>query len=141
MRRATTERAMATLSAVTALGILAFWATFFTVGLAPERAPECYFAYEHSFPLPDAALAGTLLSAAHLVLRGRPLGRALALVASGGLLFLGLVDVAFNLQQGIYAASSADLLANAAINAWCLLLGSLLAVCFARPTPRPASGP
>ena len=43
---------------VTGVGILAFWAMFFTVGLAPENAPSCYFAYESAFPLPDAPDGG-----------------------------------------------------------------------------------
>lgn len=146
------DRTLASLAIATAVGIAAFWAAFFTVGLAPDRPPECYLAFERSFPLPDGALALALLAAGVLVRRGAPPGRALALVASGGLVFLGLLDLSFNLQQGVYASSTTDLAVNALINAWCVLLGLALALRFTpsfappvtaagAPGPRSSPGP
>ncbi len=123
MSRDVRARGPATLAIATALGIAAFWIAFFTIGLAPQGAPACYLAFERAFPLPDAALAAALLAAGISLRRGRPQGYALGLAAAGGLVFLGLLDASFNLQQGIYALSSGDLLTNAAINLWCVGLG------------------
>jgi hypothetical protein len=125
------ERTLAVLAVLTALGIAGFWIAFFTIGLTPAHLPACYLAYEHSFPVPDAALSVTLAVAGVLVLRGRELGRNLGLAAAGGLVFLGILDASFNLQQGVYAASTADLFVNALINAWCVVFGLLLGRCFA----------
>ena len=111
------------LEMITAAGLILFWIGFFTVGMAPESAPECYFVYEHAFPLPDLVLAMVLLASAILLLRESPLGRTLALVAAGALIFLGLVDFSFNLQNSVYLSSALDLILNAFINIWCVAFG------------------
>jgi len=135
MNLADWQRPLAVAEIATGLGILLFWAAFFTIGLVPANAPPCYLAFEHSFPLPDGVLAAGLLAAGTLLRRGRAAGAALSLMCAGGLLFLGLIDVAFNLQNGMYTASLAGGLAVAAINLWCIVLGSALALAFV-PTTR-----
>lgn len=113
---------------LTGIGILLFWAAFFTIDLAPADAPACYLVFERAFPVPDSLLALGLIAGGLLTLRNRPAGSRLARVCAGGLLFLGVIDIAFNLQNGIYALGRAELAGNAAINLWCLGLGLLLAV-------------
>ncbi|MBM4446268.1 MAG: hypothetical protein FJ023_02815 [Chloroflexi bacterium] len=120
------DRVIPILEIVTAAGLILFWIAFFTVGLAPENPPQCYFAYEHAFPLPDICLAFLLLVSGILLLRQNPLGRTLSLIAAGGLIFLGLLDFSFNLQNGIYLASVLDLVLNAFINAWCVAFGVII---------------
>jgi len=117
------DRTIPVLEIITSAGLILFWLGFFTIGLAPEHPPECYFAYEHAFPLPDLVLAAVLLASAILLVRARPLGKTLALVAAGALIFLGLVDFSFNLQNGIYLSSTLDLVLNAFINIWCVAFG------------------
>jgi hypothetical protein len=119
---------ISSLEIVTGVGILLFWAAFFTVGMAPDPAPAGYFAYEHSFPLPDGLLCILLIIAGVMLLRGKALGTKLSLICAGGLMFLGLVDFAFNIQNGIYAASTLDLVINAFINAWCVGFGLFMAI-------------
>ena len=125
-------RLIASLEIVTSVGLILFWLAFFTVGLAPDKAPPCYFAYEHSFPLPDGVLAILLLVAGILLMRSRPAGRLLSLVAAGALVFLGLLDFSFNLQNGIYMTSTVDLVLNAFINVWCVGFGVAIAVLIGR---------
>ena len=128
------RRLIASLEIVTGIGLILFWIAFFTVGLAPDKAPPCYFAYEHSFPLPDGVLAILLLIAGILLMRSRPAGRSLSLVAAGALVFLGLLDFSFNLQNGIYLTSTVDLVLNAFINLWCVGLGLAIAIITGRST-------
>ena len=45
------------------------------------------------------------------------------LVCAGGLIFLGLLDASFNVQNGIYTSSLIDGLTAAVINLWCIVLG------------------
>jgi len=125
-------RLIASLEIVTSVGLILFWLAFFTVGLAPDKAPPCYFAYEHSFPLPDGVLAILLLVAGILLMRSRPAGRPLSLVAAGALVFLGLLDFSFNLQNGIYMTSTVDLVLNAFINVWCVGFGLAVAIIVGR---------
>ena len=120
------DRIILILEIVTAAGLILFWIAFFTVGLALENPPQCYFAYEHAFPLPDICLALLLLASGILWLRRNPLGRTLSLIAAGALVFLGLLDFSFNVQNGIYLASPIDLVTNAFINVWCVAVGLVI---------------
>jgi hypothetical protein len=123
---------IASLEIVTGVGLILFWLAFFSVGLAPDQAPPCYYAYEHAFPLPDGILAILLLIAGILLMRSRPAGRTLSLIAAGALVFLGLLDFSFNLQNGIYMTSTIDLVLNAFINIWCVGFGLAIAVMMGR---------
>jgi hypothetical protein len=125
-------RLISALEIVTAGGLILFWLAFFTVGLAPENAPTCYFAYEHSFPLPDGLLAGLLLVAGIMLMLNKPWGSKLSLIAAGALVFLGLLDFSFNIQNGIYMTSTVELVLNAFINVWCVGLGIAIAVLMGR---------
>ncbi|MEJ5363036.1 MAG: hypothetical protein WHV26_13330 [Spirochaetota bacterium] len=112
------------LAIVTGIGILLFWIAFFTVGLAPENPPACYFAYEHSFPLPDTVLALSLIIGGMLAIKkGVRASLVPLLPASGGLIFLGLLDIAFNWQNGMYTITVMDGVLNAFINIWCVVFG------------------
>lgn len=126
------RKLIASLEIVTAVGLVLFWIAFFTVGLAPENAPACYFAYEHSFPLPDGMLAALLLAAGILLTKNRPWGVKLSLAAGGALVFLGLLDFSFNIQNGVYLTSTIDLILNVFINIWCVGFGLALIVLIGR---------
>lgn len=120
------DRIIPILQIATAAGLILFWIAFFTVGLAPKNPPQCYFAYEHAFTFPDICLALLLLTSGILLLRKNQFGRTLSLVGAGALIFLGLLDFSFNLQNGVYAASAVDLVLNAFINAWCVAFGLVM---------------
>lgn len=57
----------------------------------------------------------------------RVFGRGLSLVCAGALLFLGGLDIRFNVQNGIYLTVSFDTILEVAVNIWCLGFGFLLA--------------
>ncbi|MCX8125164.1 MAG: hypothetical protein N3F66_13525 [Spirochaetes bacterium] len=120
----------ANLAIVTGIGILLFWIAFFTVGLAPENPPSCYFAYEHSFPLPDTILAIALITGGIFTIKKGVRASIILLPAAGGLIFLGLLDMAFNWQNGMYTITLVDGVLNAFINIWCVAFGlcAILAV-------------
>jgi hypothetical protein len=124
------ERAVAVLQLVMGAGLILFWVGFFTIGLAPENPPDCYFAYEHSFPLPDGVLAVGLVISSLMLYRKNPAGKSLSLVCGGGLIFLGLLDAAFNYLNGVYALSVPDLVFNAFINLACVVLGIIIFLVF-----------
>ena len=120
------EKTLAVLMMATAVGLLAFWTLFFTVGLAPENAPPCYRAFEHSFPLPDILLAMVLFFAGRGLLAGKPRGRDLALFCAGAIMFLGVLDFSFNIQNGMYSLGIGEAVGNACINVWCVGFGLAL---------------
>jgi hypothetical protein len=122
-------RLIAGLELMTAAGLFLYWILYFTVGVAPENPPSGHFV------VADLILAALLVRAATLLLRPDPiqrvLGRGLSLVCSGALLFLGGLDISFNLQHAIYLTPSVNMFMEVAINIWCLVFGFLLAYEFA----------
>ena len=116
-------KTLAYLELITAIGFILFWIGFFTIGLAPANPPQCYFAYEHSFPLPDIITAIAMIAGGILLLKESNAGRAISLACSGGLVFLGLLDFSFNIQNGVYLVSTMDMILNAFINIWCVAFG------------------
>ena len=126
------SKLIAALEIATAGGLSLFWLAFFTVGLAPVPAPPCYFAYEHSFPLPDGFLAILLLVAGILLMLNKRWGGKLSLVAAGAMIFLGLIDFSFNIQNGIYLASTVDMILNGFLNVWCVGFGTAILLIIGR---------
>ncbi|MGA2367762.1 MAG: hypothetical protein ABSF74_04225 [Dehalococcoidia bacterium] len=120
--------AIAVLELLTAVGLILFWIGFFTIGLAPKNPPQGYLEYEHSFPLPDGLLAILLLVAGILLLLNNTWGSHLSLIAAGALIFLGVLDFSFNIQNGIYKISKSDLILNAFLNVWCVGFGVAIAI-------------
>ena len=122
---------VARLQLATGAGLLLFWALFYTVGLAPKSPPPGYFAFEHSFTVPDIILAVSFILSGMWLQSSdasrRELGRSLSLVCAGALMFLGALDISFNLQNGMFSSGWVDALFVAAINAWCIGFGAFTA--------------
>ena len=133
-------KTIARLQLLTAAGLLVFWLLFFTVGLAPEDPPFGYFVFEHSFTVPDIILAlafiraGTWLLSEDGVRRSR--GRALSLVCSGALLFLGMLDISFDVRNGYSSLLSLATIVAMSVNAWCIGFGVLSALSVASQPDR-----
>ena len=130
--RSVTLKIIALLQFATAVGLLGYWALFYTVGLAPEDIPHGYFTFQRSFTGPDILLALAFFRAGTWLLSEdsgrRRHGRALTLVCAGAMLFLGMLDVSFNLLGSVYSVWSLDLAVEMAINAWCIGFGVLSAL-------------
>ena len=124
-------RFIARLELCTAAGLFLYWILYFTIGVAPQFPPPGYFAFQHSFTFADLILAVLLARAATYLLGADPVrrvfGRGLSLVCAGALLFLGGLDISFNVQNGIYLTVSFDTILEVAVNIWCLGFGFLLA--------------
>jgi hypothetical protein len=117
------SKVIASLEIATASGLLLWWVLVFTLGMAPDQPPIGWLSYSRSFVLPDVLLSVLLFWAGILLLRGRPLSIRLSAVAAGALLFLGILDFSYNMQNGMYAGAIVDTILNAFINIWCAGLG------------------
>jgi hypothetical protein len=115
---------MAVVQAAFAAGIVLWWIAFFLVFRSdPVNTPE-YLAVEGAFPPADLGwLAPLLVTAALGNLRGRRWGTRFTLMSGAVLVFLGLLDMSFNLQSGLYVRSAFDGLLNASVNVACLAFG------------------
>lgn len=83
---------------------IAYWVVWFGVDrdlLASSHA-DAYFRFENAFPAADAWLALTLIAGAVGLLRRRAWGLLATLLAGGAGIYLGCMDVLFDLENGIY---------------------------------------
>ena len=87
-----------------ALLTIAYWVVWFLVDrnlLASSQATS-YFTFENAFPAADGWLTLTLLLAALGLARGRAWGLLAGLLAGGAGVYLGCMDVLFDIENGIY---------------------------------------
>ncbi len=120
-------RWLGTMQWATALGIVAFWVYFFAVENRRPDADSTWLAFERSFPVADLLWLTPLLGwGGWSARRGRATAIPCALAAGGAMVFLGLLDASFNLQQGRYTLSLLDGLLNGFINVYCVVFGVML---------------
>ncbi len=128
MKRPAALSIVSVLMFLTALGTLLFWATFFAdldaqrEGTLASRS-EHWFAWELSFPLADAWLALTAILGALGLWRTRPAGLLFGLLSGGAMVFLGLMDLLFFLQNGLYLPLSGEVAVELFIHVWAVLFG------------------
>ena len=106
--------------------VAAYWATFFTTGEVQVRNDPVYLAFERSFPLADGWMALCALAGAIGLWRGRGWGFLFGLLAGSSSIFLGLMDVLFNLNEGNYALGGPEMAVEIAINLSTLCLGTVV---------------
>jgi len=95
-------RAMAGFQALFGVAIAAFWISFFASKEDFSEMPEGYLLHEKSFVWPDSLIVILLFISAGLLWTGNPLGERLSLVVGGMILFLGIIDIAYEVANGMY---------------------------------------
>ena len=121
-------RVVALLLALTTALTVAFWVSFFADYAAQDsscfaRRSSAWLLWEQSFPAADLWMAAACLLGAVGLWRGRSWGLLFTLSGSGALIFLGLMDALFFLQNGLYWPVNADVLVEAGIHLWALAFG------------------
>ncbi len=133
MIRRMSARLVTMLCGVTAAGTTLFWLLFFFApGTVQARETDVYLAFERAFPAADAWMAACCAAAAVGLARGRPWAAVAGIAGGSALVFLGLMDVLFDVEQGVYAEGSAAVAAEIVINAYCLTVGPILIAWFWR---------
>lgn len=106
-------------------GIAFYWYAVLT-GQGVEATPS-YLDFSRAFPPADTLLAASAAACAEHLRRRRPAAVLWALVTAGALGFIGVVDVTYNLQHGIYTRWSAALAWEMYVNAFSLVFPVWLA--------------
>ena len=114
---------LAIILTVFALGVVAFWIEFFTSGAVSMSDSPAYLEHEQSFPAADGYMVICALICAVGLIRRRPWGLLFGLLAGSGIIFLGLMDTLYSIQQGIFAEFSVAAAEAFFICALCLILG------------------
>lgn len=115
---------------VTAVLTVAYWLDFFLRGTVQAVEEDWYLRFERAFPAADGWMAACSLVGAVGLFTGATYGTVFGLLAAGALVFLGLMDLTFNLQNGMFRLlpRSGQMWAEVVIIVWCLALGAVLAV-------------
>lgn len=121
--RTTGDLIHALLMLAAALGTAAYWAVYFGAGAVQTADDPVYLGFERAFPLADAYMAACYVAAALLLLRGRPAAVAFGIAAGSAMVFLGLMDVLYNLEHRKYAAMTPAMVVETLINVACVSLG------------------
>lgn len=121
---------LAGLLLITAVVTVAYWVDFFVRGSVNVVEADWYIKFERAFPVADAFMATCCTIAGIGLLADASFGVAFALVAAGALLFLGLMDVTFNVNNGLYGylPTSWPMRGELVINVWSIGFGLVLLV-------------
>ena len=133
---------IAGLEVLAALGITAYWITWFRSPHDEPWLPDGYVDHEAPFVYTDAVLAIVLVAAAVLqvtddpaptaavlVTGGRSVGASLGLIAAGMLAFLGILDLAYFARTGLFKREHEGII-NIGVVASVLTLSLILVVRF-----------
>lgn len=82
--------------------IAAYWLDFFLRGTVQVVTEEWYLRYQRAFPVADAWLAVCALAWGVGLLSGGSYGTVFGLMGAGAGIFLGLMDLTFNIQNGLF---------------------------------------
>ncbi len=120
---------VAGLEVAAALGIAAYWFTWFREPHDQPWLPDGFVDHEAPFVYSDSLLAVVLVAAAVLQIAEQGAGDSLGLVAAGMLAFLGVLDLAYFARTGMFAPGRGGVL-NAAVVLSVLTLSVVLFVRF-----------
>ena len=109
------------------LALVAYWSVFYTSGAVRARTDVVYLTFQKSFLLADAWLAACCAAGAVGLWRRREWGVLFGLLAASSSIFLGLMDVCFNLNERMYEQGGAAMWIETVINAATLALGVVIA--------------
>lgn len=118
------DRAHAGFMLLASLGTLAYWLTYFSSGATQVRTDEVYLAFENAFPLADGWMGACYLLSAFFLWRADARAVLWGLCAGSAMIFLGCMDLLFNVQQAHFSAPiSAQMWAEIVIVVFCLSFG------------------
>jgi hypothetical protein len=98
----------------------AYWAIWYLGDRASlaNLSTDAYYAFQNAFPFADGWLMLCCLCGALALWRHKPSGLLWVLLAASCGIYLGMLDVTFNLENGVYTGSSgAALWTEVALNA------------------------
>ena len=108
-----------------------YWVDFYITGGVHVIKNDWYIKFQNSFPAADMWMSACAIVGAIGLLTGQAYGLLFALLAASSLIFLGLMDVTFNLQNKLYrlVTTSGQMKFEVFLNIYALGLGIALIAC------------
>ena len=116
----------------TAVGLIYYWVDFYMKGGVQAVNEDWYIRFQKAFTVADLWTAVCAIVGAIGLLTGQAFGALFAVVAASSLIFLGLMDITFNIQNNLYRliGKSSQMKFELFINLSTLGLGIALIVLF-----------
>jgi hypothetical protein len=119
-------RLLAGLYGASCAGTIAYW-TAFIAGPVRTDESDSYLDFERSFQLADGYLAAMSGAAAAACWRRDPRALPLGLMASSAAIYLGCMDVLYNVRHRKYRRLDGAMAVEIAINAYALVVSPIAA--------------
>ncbi|HEY3255849.1 MAG TPA: hypothetical protein VGJ91_17950 [Polyangiaceae bacterium] len=113
------------------IATLAYWLVWFGIDrdILASAHSESYYAFENSFPAADLWMAASGIAASAALVRRRASALLWLIAAGATSIYLGLLDVLFDLENGIYRSpDSGGVLVEIAINVLTLAFGTVILI-------------
>jgi hypothetical protein len=110
---------------LSAICCIYYWIDFYTRGEVQVVNEDWYVKFQKAFTIADLWMTISAIIGAIGLLMGQTYGLLFALLAAASLIFLGLMDVAFNIQNNLYrlVGTSNQMKFEVFLNLWALGLG------------------
>ena len=110
-----------------------YWIDFYIKGGVQVVSDVSYIKFQKAFVAADSWAAICAAVSAIGLLTGQTYGPIFALITGSSLIFLGLMDIAFNLQNNLYRllGTSGQMKLELFLNIWTIGYGTALIVSFA----------
>lgn len=122
------DRAVPILMILGALCVVLYWIDFFVRGDVHVIEDDYYIKFERSFFLADFWMSFCAVIGGIGLLMNHHYGLLFSLLAAGSLIFLGLLDMTFNIQNKLYRliATSKEMKIEVFINIVSLVFGTII---------------
>jgi hypothetical protein len=108
-----------------AAAVAAYWVEFFTTGKVRTSEDRAYVDFERAFPLADAYMAAAFATAGVLLDRQRREAVPVGIAAGSAMVFLGGMDLLYDLEHGKFSERTLEMGVEALIVAFSLVFGPL----------------
>ncbi len=115
----------------TAVVCIYYWVDFYITGGVHVIKDDWYIKFQDSFPVADLWMSACAIVGAIGLLTGQNYGVLFTLLAASSMIFLGLMDVTFNIQNRLYrlVASSSQMKFEVFLNVYAMGFGIALIAC------------